>query len=180
MKKKVLKGIVIITSMIIVDVVISSYGGDALVSNYVNNSKYNYELLNNSKVESKKNYTFLDIPKINIHNNVVKALDNFSNLDKNLVYYRNLNPKNKIIVFGHSGMGYGTYFNRLERLNISDKAFLHIENNIYTYIVKRKYLVDKKDVFILDDEVNSRKLLLVTCDKNNKNKRLVVELMLKY
>ena len=41
------------------------------------------------------------------------------------------------------------------------------------------YDVKKEDIFILENEYNSYKLLLITCNKKIKNNRLVIELKLK-
>ena len=76
-------------------------------------------------------------------------------------------------------MGKGTYFNRLDELPVGDVAYLEYNNKIYKYSITRTYNISKKNTYILKKENYSKKLLLVTCVKNNKNKRLVVELVLK-
>lgn len=124
------------------------------------------------------NEKILEIPKINLKLEVVKANDNFENLDNNLVYYNHFNPDDKIIIFGHSGVGFGTYFNRLDELNSNDKAYLIIDGKKYYYYVNDVYEVSKNATYILKNEYDSKKLLLVTCVKGDKNKRLVVELSL--
>lgn len=124
------------------------------------------------------NEKILEIPKINLKLEVVKANDNFENLDNNLVYYNHFNPDDKIIIFGHSGVGFGTYFNRLDELNSNDKAYLIINGKKYYYYVNDVYEVSKNATYILKNEYDSKKLLLVTCVKGDKNKRLVVELSL--
>lgn len=120
----------------------------------------------------------IEIPRINLFLNVEKADDNFQNLDESLVYYKYFNPDNKIIIFGHSGVGFGTYFNRLDELNINDIAYLIINGKKYYYYVNDVYEVSKNATYILKNEYDSKKLLLVTCVKGDKNKRLVVELSL--
>ena len=119
------------------------------------------------------------IPKINLKQSIVKALDNFSNLDNNLVYYKHINTNDKIIIFGHSGVGYGTYFNRLDELNLNDILYLYKDNIKYTYQVIKSYKIKETKVDILNEEKNSKKILLITCDKNNNKKRLVIELLQK-
>ena len=79
---------------------------DKMVKAYFNNnSSFNY---NGDMV--------LDIPDISLKNIVKKSDDKFKLLDRYLVYYKNNNYKNGIVILGHSGMGYGTYFNRLDEL----------------------------------------------------------------
>ena len=62
----------------------------------------------------------LDIPKIKLKEYVKKALDDFSNLDNSLVYYKEFDINDKIVIFGHSGMSYGSYFNRINELKKQD------------------------------------------------------------
>lgn len=133
-------------------------------------------------INSKNNFyheKMISIPKINLKLYVTKAKDDFSNLSKNLVYYKHFNLDNKIIIFGHSGLGKGTYFNRLDELEKGDLLELYYEDKVYFYEVYSIYAVDKTRVDILKDEENCNKLLLVTCDKINKNDRLIVELVQK-
>ena len=139
------------------------------------NNTYVYET---SRV-SYSNLIILKIPKINLLTKVIKANESFNNLNSSLVYYKDFNPNNKIIIFGHSGMGKGTYFNRLDELLVGDVAYLEYNKKTYKYDIVRIYNVFKEDTYILKKEDNSKKILLVTCTKDNKNKRLVVELILK-
>ena len=119
------------------------------------------------------------IPKINLKQSILKADDDFSNLNNNLVYYKQINIADKIIIFGHSGVGYGTYFNRLDELNLNDILYLYKDNIKYTYQVIKIYKIKETKVDILNEEKNSKKMLLITCDKNNNKKRLVIELLQK-
>lgn len=133
----------------------------------------------NTNIKSYTDVKTLRIPKIELVSTVIKATNNFENLDYGLVYYKDFNPNNKIIIFGHSGMGKGTYFNRLDELMPGDTSYLDYDEKTYEYNVMNTYKVSKKDVYLLENEYNSKKLLLITCVKGNKNKRLVVELSLK-
>ncbi len=169
MRKKVFKFIIIIAYFLITLYTIYS----SLQTHCFNK----YELSTNNKAYI--NIKTIEIPKISLSSNIIRASDNFDNLDYSLVYYKNFNPYNKIIIFGHSGMGAGTYFNRLNELDKKDLVYIRYNKKSYKYVVKKVYKVSKYDIHILDEEENSKKLLLVTCTKFNKNKRLVVELFLK-
>lgn len=145
-----------------------------------NNSSYNVEAIYNARVGIKySNKKVLNIPKIGLNLYIKKANDNFSNLNKNIVYYKTFNPQDKIIIFGHSGVGYSTYFNRLDELKKEDIASICYENACYEYILNNTYIVNSNAVYLLNEEPNSKKLLLITCDKKNKNKRLVAEFIRK-
>lgn len=133
----------------------------------------------NTTLATHSDLKVLKIPKINLNLPVVKADKNFNNLNKNLVYYNNFDINNKIIIFGHSRMGNGRFFNKLDELNYDDVVYIEYNNKKYIYKIMNIYEVSKKDVYILNDEYNSKKLLLVTCVKYNKDKRLVIELTVK-
>lgn len=121
----------------------------------------------------------IDIPKIQLKEYVKKALDNFSNLDNNLVYYKTFNINDKIIIFGHSGMSYGSYFNRIDELKKYDISNIYYKGKTYEYEVNNISTISKYSTYVLNKEENSKKLVLITCDKKNKNKRLMIELYLK-
>lgn len=165
MKKRIFSTIIIIIYFLISIYLIDfSFKKTNTLASYEVNNGYLYD----EKV--------LEIPKINLKQKVLKASEEFENLNNNLVYYNYFNPNNKIIIFGHSGVGFGTYFNRLDELNINDEAYLIINGNKYYYCVNDVYEVFKNATYILKNEQDSKKLLLITCVKGNNNKRLVVEL----
>ena len=124
----------------------------------------------------KSNKNILSIPKINLHQEVLETDDTFYNLNNNLVYYKKIDPEERIIIFGHSGIGYGTYFNRIDELEENDEAYLYLKSGAFKYHVKSTYLISKYDVYILENKGKTHDLLLITCYKKDKNKRFVVEL----
>jgi len=140
-----------------------------------NNYNKNYITNNNKYYED----IVIEIPKINLYNKVYKAKDNFSNLNNNIVYYKNFDVNNKIILFAHSGIGYGTYFNKIDELNDGDRVYLYYKDKRYEYYVHNTFIIDENTVDILNEEEKSNKLLLITCDKKHKDKRIVVQLFLK-
>ena len=142
-------------------------------SSYFLSSKYNIK-----PNPYYSNDIILEIKKINLKQKVIKADDDFSNLDNHLVYYKSFNPLNKVIIFGHSGLGYGAFFNRLDELKIGNKAFVYNKEKCYEYSIYDIKIVDEDAIYLLDDEENSHKLYLITCDKKRKNKRLVLYLKL--
>lgn len=142
----------------------SSYNNKQMVKSYYNNdTSFNY-----------KTDMIINITKINLEMIVKKANKNFSNLNESLVYYNNNDHNKKIIIFGHSGMGYGTYFNRLDELGKKDVVYIHINKEKITYEFQKKYTISNTDTSILNDDEKGV-LLLITCDKKNKGKRLVVK-----
>ena len=146
-----------------------------IYTNY-NNQKEIEKFYTNSKNYNYSNNLILHIPKINLKQIVKEADNNYSNLKTNLVYYKNNNPNKKIVIFGHSGLGYGTYFNRLDELKINDICYLYKNNYKITYIVKKIYEIKEDDINVVKSE-NKMVLILITCKKSDNSKRLVVKLV---
>lgn len=172
MKKNILKLITLVLMLILAKEIFmflytNHKNKESITSYYNNDSNFNYE-----------SDMVINIPKINLERVVKKALTDFKNLNESLVYYKRNDPMEKLVIFGHSGAGYGTYFNRIDELKVGNNAYLYVNNLEVTYAVSKKYLVLETDVFILNND-EERTLLLVTCDKNDKKKRLIVELVVK-
>lgn len=169
MLKNIIKILLILLLASICFIKIDKEKETKLIEKYISNqSKYNY-----------LNYEVLEIPNINLLEKIEKNKDNFSNLNNSLVYYEDLNYNNRIIIFGHSGMGYNTYFNRLDELKINDNAYLYYEDLKIEYILKEVYTVDKYETDIMHYTKNKKELVLITCVKNNKNRRLVLKFNIK-
>ena len=142
--------------------------------NSINIKKYH----TNNNLLKYKNNMIITIPKIKLDSFVYKAKDDFSNLNTNIVYYKNKDYNESIIIFGHSGIGYGTFFNRIDELTNKDILYLYVDNKKLLYEFKSKYYVSYKNVEVLDSNKKNT-LFLITCKKKDKTKRLVEEFMLK-
>lgn len=169
MKRKLLKiGLIILIALLareIILIAISNHNVKESIKSYFrSDTSFNY-----------KSDFIIKIPKIKLESIIKKADLDFKNLDDSLVYYKYDDYKDKIIVFGHSGVGYGVYFNRLDELEINDYLYLYKDKLKITYNVNKKYNIPDTNISILENDCKEA-LLLVTCDKNNKNMRLVVEL----
>ena len=170
MKKRLLNIIIIVLIVLLAKEIFM-----IIYTNY-NNEKEIKKFYTNSKKYSYTSDLMLEIPKINLKQIVKKANNNYSNLNTNLVYYKNNNLNKKIIIFGHSGIGYGVYFNRLDELKINDTCYLYKNNYKQVYKVEKIFEINEDNTSILNIE-NTPNLILITCKKMDKNKRLVVKLV---
>ncbi len=169
MKRKLLKiGLVILIILLVKEIILISISNnnikESVKSYFRNDTSFNY-----------KSDFIIKIPKIKLESVIKKADLDFKNLDDSLVYYKYDDYKDKIIVFGHSGIGYGVYFNRLDELETGDYIYLYKDKLKITYKVNKKYNIPDTDISILEND-SKEVLLLVTCDKYNKKERLVVKL----
>ena len=157
--KKILVSLILFISVFLITkdmvfMLLLNSSNDKMVKAYFNNnSSFNY---NGDMV--------LDIPDISLKNIVKKSDDKFKLLDRYLVYYKNNNYKKGIVILGHSGMGYGTYFNRLDELDSKSNVYIYKDKLKLTYQFKEKMDVKETQINIL---------------KSVKDERLVVKLVLK-
>ena len=171
--KKILVSLILFISVFLITknmvfMLLLNSSNDKMVKAYFNNnSSFNY---NGDMV--------LNIPSINLETVVKKADDKFKLLDRYLVYYKNNNYKEGIVILGHSGMGYGTYFNRLDELDNKSDVYIYKDKLKLTYQFKEKMDVKETQINILNS-AKANELILITCKKSVKDERLVVKLVLK-
>lgn len=171
--KKILVSLILFISVFLITkdmvfMLLLNSSDDKMVKAYFNNnSSFNY---NGDMV--------LDIPDISLKNIVKKSDDKFKLLDRYLVYYKNNNYKKGIVILGHSGMGYGTYFNRLDELDNKSNVYIYKDKLKLTYQFKEKMDVKETQTDILNS-AKANELILITCKKSVKDERLVVKLVLK-
>lgn len=168
MRKNVFKIVTVILILLLAKeifmIILSNHENNKMVmSYYKNDTSFNY-----------KDDMLIKIPSINLERVVKKADKNFTGLNKSLLYYKNNDYEGKIIIFGHSGMGYGTYFNRIDELSKKDELYLYKNDKEIHYKFQKKYSILKTDKEVLKDNEKSV-LLIITCDKKDKEKRLVVK-----
>lgn len=171
--KKILVSLILFISVFLITkgmvfMLLLNSSNDKMVKAYFNNnSSFNY---NGDMV--------LDIHDISLKNIVKKSDDKFKLLDRYLVYYKNNNYKEGIVILGHSGMGYGTYFNRLDELDNKSNVYIYKDKLKLTYQFKEKMDVKETQTDILNS-AKANELILITCKKSVKDERLVVKLVLK-
>lgn len=120
-----------------------------------NNYDAIYNYVNNI---DKSNFNgVLEIPAINLKTGIV------SDVDKGLMF---VNDK---LIAGHSGNCKTCYFDNLDKLEIGDNVFLYLDYELQ-YKVDSIKEVDKNHVYINGD------LNLITCKKDDKNRRLLISL----
>ena len=123
---------------------------------FIQNKKY-HGIVNYLKNKKSKYKYVIEIPSINLKQGIG------SDLNQDLVM------ANNNTIAGHSGYCKVCYFNKLDKLKIGDIVYFYKPDK-EIYYVSNKYIYDKNKV-VINNELN-----LVTCLKEDKNKRLVVGL----
>ncbi len=120
----------------------------------------------------------LNIPKINISLNIYSFNSKLNNVDKGIEIMKGSTlPEEKgssTVLVAHSGYK-NKYFDNLDMLVIGDNASLTYQNNIYNYkVINKKKKLKREYLSII--KTNKNRLTLVTCDKEEPHKNLIVVL----
>ena len=130
--------------------------------------------------EKEKELMNMEIPKIKLNGNIYNKDSKLNNIDKNIIIMNESDYPDTVggtvIIGAHSGIGKYAYFKNLDKLDINDLVYLTYQEEKYSYRVIN-YHLDSKDGFITISNVNNKnKLFLYTCNPNDKENYLVIEL----
>ena len=134
-----------------------------------------------NKIIKNKYWGYIEIPKLKIYYGFY-SLNDQKNQIKNGIEVMSgsslpsINGSN-IVLVAHSGIAYNVLFDRLDVLGIEDEVNLYFNNIKYIYKVKKILKKDKKDI-LSTIKTNKNTLILITCDKKEKDKNLIVYLEL--
>ncbi len=134
-------------------------------------------IIEKEKQENKEEIMSIKIPKLYIDNKIFNFESSLNNIDKNVIILKgsSMPDKNGVLLIGaHSGTGKYAYFKNLNKININDVVEIKYNNKIYKYKVVKKYLDEKDGSISFNNSNNSRKLILYTCNPNDKKNFLVV------
>ena len=131
------------------------------------------EYIKPNKILTKDEYVgTIEIPKIKLKGGFYDLNNNKNTIDKNITLLQK--DENTIVLAAHSGNTYIAYFNNINKLKEKDLIILDYKHSKTVYEVYSKYL-DKKDGQIKIAKDNKQKLILVTCNNNDKKNYLVIE-----
>ncbi|WP_246213191.1 class D sortase [Aminipila butyrica] len=79
-------------------------------------------------------------------------------------------------IAGHRNYTFGSYFNRLDEVQVNDLITIQYNNATFTYIVTESFIVEPDDVSILASTPNLSTLTLITCHpKGSNEQRLIIK-----
>ncbi|GGD91101.1 class D sortase [Paenibacillus nasutitermitis] len=85
-------------------------------------------------------------------------------------------PGHNFAVAGHRSRTFGQFFNRLDELELQDRFTIRTPNEIYTYIVINKKVLNPSDVDVILPVEGKSLITLITCHPLRSNeKRLIVQ-----
>ena len=114
---------------------------------------------------------YLEIPKINFNKGFYKKDSDLNDVDKNLLLvkeadYPNVSQGN-LIIAGHSGNAWNSFFNDLYKLSVGDEAKVKFNNKTYTYKFVNIYKAAKTGTISIYRNSKRTTLTLVTCTNND-------------
>lgn len=134
-------------------------------------------LANVKKAEEKNVFGKLTIDKIRLEKEIFPLADKRNDIDYNIELLYINKDQSQYIIVGHSGNGEAAYFNDIDQLSKGDVAKIEFEGNKQNFVYDKRYKIVKGESNSL--KINKEaKLILISCDKKEKDKFLVIELVL--
>lgn len=118
----------------------------------------------------------LEIPKINLKKGIVDKTSASNNVNKNIYTLKKTTLPDEqinshIILAGHSGNSYVSFFRNLKKLDMKDKVYFYYKGVKYIYEVSNKYEIEKTGTTELK-QTNISDITLITCISGT-NKQVV-------
>lgn len=114
---------------------------------------------------------YLEIPKINFNKGFYPKESEQNNVDKNLLLVKEANypdvAKGNLIIAGHSGTAWNSFFNNLYKLSVGDTAKVKFQGKTYTYKFVNIYKASKTGTISIYRNSKRTTLTLVTCTNND-------------
>lgn len=125
----------------------------------------------NASIDPNQYIGYLEIPKINLNKGFYPKESAYNDVDKNLLLvkessYPNVS-KGNLIIAGHSGDAWNSFFNDLYKLSVGDIAKVKFNNKTYTYKFVNIYKASKTGTISIYRNSNKTSLTLVTCTNND-------------
>lgn len=131
---------------------------------------------------NKDNYIgILEIPAINLRKGFYNIDNKNNNVNKNIQVLEKSSMPDKehslLAIAGHSGNGRKSFFKDLYKLSINDEIIIYYNNNEYFYKINNIY-EEEKDGTIEIKKDDYSKLVLTTCNQEDRTKQIVIEAFL--
>lgn len=122
-------------------------------------------------------FGYIEIPKINLTQGLVKLESKNNNVDKNIqtIYpsdYPDIENGN-LILAAHSGSSSIAYFKHLYKLKENDIVNIYYNNSKYIYNISKIYTTPKNGRIPIYRDLNKTTVTLITCTKNDEKTQTV-------
>ncbi|MDO5003481.1 MAG: sortase [bacterium] len=114
---------------------------------------------------------YLEIPKINFNKGFYPKESEQNDVDKNLLLVKEASypdiAQGNLIIAGHSGTAWNSFFNDLYKLSVGDTAKVKFQGKTYTYKFVNIYKASKTGTISIYRNSKRTTLTLVTCTNND-------------
>lgn len=125
------------------------------------------------KIVKEEFLMLLEIKKLNLKKGIYDFASPLNDVSKNIQLINGSTFPDalysNVILASHSGNSKISYFKNLERLEMGDSAILYYKNYKYEYKLVNIYQTLKDGTIVIHREKKKHHLILITCDKKNKN-----------
>lgn len=130
----------------------------------------------NIEVNYEKYVGVLEIKKLNLKKGFYEKNSRNNNVNRNIQVLKESDmpdiENGNLIIAGHSGNSYISYFRNLNKLNSGDEAIIYYNGKTYIYSLMNSYEIEKNGTAHIVRNGYKNTLTLITC-KHNTNKQLV-------
>ncbi len=130
------------------------------------------------KEEQQDYYAYLEIPKLNLKQELFPKEDTRNQVDENVTILEPSELPDQehsiLILAAHSGTGAHAYFNQLDQLDIDDRIIVTYKQKAYQYQITKIYEERKTGTIHIPKEENQNQIILTTCSPINNNKQLII------
>lgn len=120
---------------------------------------------------------YLDIPKINLKRGFVSLNSKYNSISYNVMLIKGSSmpdvKNGNLILAAHRGNSSVSFFDKLYKLNLGDKANVTYNDKIYTYKLVNTYLEAKDGTIAIYRDENKTTLTLITCTRGDKKTQTV-------
>ena len=135
------------------------------------------EETNTSNVSSYDYIAVLEIPSINLKRGLVDPSSKYNNVNYNIqIINKSTMPdvvNGNLVLAGHNGASYVSFFRNLDKLNINDKIYIYYGGYKYEYSLSKIYDTPKDGNVEVHRDNSKTTITLITCKKNTKYTQVV-------
>ena len=135
------------------------------------------EETNTSNVSSYDYIAVLEIPSINLKRGLVDPSSKYNNVNYNIqIINKSTMPdvvNGNLVLAGHNGASYVSFFRNLDKLNINDKIYIYYGGYKYEYSLSKISDTPKDGNVEVHRDNSKTTITLITCKKNTKDTQVV-------
>ncbi len=157
---------------------IESFFEEEIVDNKVEEQQENSPKPTTTSNKTDYNYiAVLEIPSISLKRGLVSPDSYYNNVKYNIqIIEHSTMPdvvNGNLILAGHNGASYISFFKNLYKLNPNDKVYVYYQGFKYEYTIDTHYDTSKDGKIEIYRDHKKTAITLITCKKNTKDKQVV-------